>query len=183
MKQQTFSSLKTHWKYRLCHGGSLRKSSKGRGPRPLSSKDPIHLVFKVNKAAVRGGLRSSRNFNLVNLLLKRYALKFFVKVEQFSIQQDHIHLLIRGGRRSQIQSFLRVLAGQLAQRLTDTFFESNEGPKIWKHRPFTRIIKGYKPYLIVQNYIQLNKCEANGRPYSKTRLRGLSQEQLQELWS
>jgi REP element-mobilizing transposase RayT len=182
MKQQAFAALKTHWKYRLCHGGALRKSSKGRGARPLSSKDPIHLVFKVNKVAVRGGLRSSRNFNLVNHLLKRYSLKFFVKIEQLSVQTDHIHLLIRGGRRSQIQSFLRVLAGQFAQRLTDTFDTRNDGPKIWKHRPFTRIVKGYKPYLTVRNYIQLNECEANGRPYSKTRLRGLSQEQLQELW-
>ncbi len=81
-----------------------------------------------------------------------------------------------------MQSFLRVLAGQFAQTLTDTLNRKHEGPKIWKYRPFTRVIKGFRPYQVVRNYIQLNECEALGRPYSKTRLRGLSKEQLRELW-
>lgn len=182
MKQQTFLNMKTHWKHRYSHGGTLRRSAKGRGARPLSSKDPIHLVFKVNKEAVRYGLRSSKNFSLMTRLLKRYSSKFFVKVEQFSVQSDHVHLLIRGGKRSQIQSFLRVLAGQFAQGLTDTPNVKNDGPKVWKYRPFSRVIKGFRPYQIVRDYIQLNECEANSRPYSKARLRGLSREQLMELW-
>ncbi|WP_413293010.1 transposase [Bdellovibrio sp. HCB185ZH] len=183
MKQQTFSSLQTNWKYRYCHGGTLRKSSKGRRARPLSSKEPIHLVFKVNKTAVRGGLRTPRTFSLINSLLKKYSRKFYVRVEQHSIQNDHIHILLRGGKRSQMQSFFRVLAGQFAQRLTDTFDTKHEGEKIWKHRPFSRVVKGYRPYRIVRDYIQLNEREAQGRPYSKSRLRGLTQEQLTELWS
>ncbi|QLY24596.1 transposase [Bdellovibrio sp. KM01] len=183
MKQQTFSTMHTHWKYRYCHGGSLRKSLKGRGARPLSSTEPIHLVFKVNKSAVRGGLRSPRTFFLINNLLRKYSRKFFVRVEQHSIQNDHIHILLRGGKRSQMQSFFRVLAGQFAQRLTDTFCTKHEGDKIWKHRPFSRVVKGHRPYRIVRDYIQLNECEAKGRPYSKSRLRGLTQEQLIELWN
>lgn len=182
MKQQTFSGIQNHWKYRYCHGGTLRKSSKGRGARPLYGKDPIHLVYKINKTAVRGGLRSPRNFFLISTLLKKYSKKFFVRIEQHSVQTDHIHILIRGGKRSQMQSFLRVLAGQFAQRLTDTFSSKYEGERIWKHRPFTRVIKGFKPYQIVRDYIQLNECEVLGRAYSKSRLRGLSQEQLTELW-
>lgn len=182
MKQQTFSALNTHWKYRFCYGGSLRKSLKGRGARPLSSKDPIHLVLKINKVAVHGGLRSSRNFRVVTDTLRKYSFKFFIKIEQVSVQNDHVHLLIRGGKRAQIQNFLRVLSGQMAQRLTDTFAQASENGKVWKYRPFTRVIKGYRPYRIVRDYIQLNECEVNGRPYSKTRLRGFSQEQLQELW-
>ncbi|WP_413582190.1 transposase [Bdellovibrio sp. HCB288] len=184
MKQQTFLiKTRTPRKHHLCHGGTLRNSSFGRGARPLSGKDPIHLVFKVNIKAVKGGLRSSKNFNLMTLLLKRYSYKFFVKVEQFSIQRDHIHLLIRGGRRSQIQSFLRVVAGQFAQRLTDTPNTKNDGPRVWKHRPYTRVVKGHRAWVTVRNYIQLNECEAKGRPYSKTRLRGMSEEQLRELWA
>ncbi|QLY24522.1 transposase [Bdellovibrio sp. KM01] len=182
MKQQTFSSLKIPWKHRYCHGGILRKSSLGRGARPLSHRDPMHLVFKVNKAAIKGGLRHSRNFSLINRLMKKYSAKFFVKVEQFSVQTDHVHLLVRGSKRSNVQSFLRVLAGQFAQRLTDTPNQKREGPSVWKYRPFSRVIKGFKPYKIVKDYIQLNEREAQGRPYSKTRLRGLSQEQLIELW-
>ncbi len=84
-QQQTFSSLKTPWQHRYCHGGAFRKSSKGRGARPLSSQDPLHLVFKVNKAADKRGLRHPRTFALINSLLKKYSAKFFVKIEQFSV--------------------------------------------------------------------------------------------------
>ncbi|WP_413294253.1 transposase [Bdellovibrio sp. HCB185ZH] len=182
MKQQTFSALNIHWKYRYCHGGTLRKSAKGRGARPLSSRDPLHLVFKVNKNAVKGGLRSPRNFALINRLIKKYSIRFFVKIEQFSVQTDHVHILARSATRAQMKSFLRVLAGQFAQVLTDTFASRSEGPRVWKYRPFSRVIKGYKPYLIVRDYIQLNELEVKGRSYSKTRLRGLCSEQLRELW-
>lgn len=157
-------------------------SSKGRGARPLSSKDPIHLVFKINKAAVKSGLRSPRSFGLIIALMRKYSRKFFVGIEQFSIQTDHIHLLVRGRRRSSLQNFLRVLAGQFAQCLTDTFNHKYEGEKIWKHRPFSRVVQGFKSYLTVRNYIQLNEMEALGRPYSKTRLRGLTEENLRDLW-
>ncbi len=183
MKQQSFSELNTHWKFRYCHGGTLRNSSKGRGARPLSTKDPIHLVFKINKSAVPKGLRNPRNFNLINALLKKYARKFFVRIEQHSIQKDHIHILVRAGRRSALQSFFRVVAGQFAQVLTDTFTKRHEGEKVWKHRPFTRVVRGFKAYKISRDYIQLNELEVSGRPYSKTRLRGLSEEQLRELWA
>ncbi|QDK44132.1 hypothetical protein DOM22_02660 [Bdellovibrio sp. ZAP7] len=183
MKQQSFLSAKTNWKHHHCHGGELRKEAKGRTARPLSTKDPIHLVLKINKSAVTGGLRNPHIFRLMNVLIKRYALKFFVKVEQYSIQNDHVHLLIRGTRRSKLQSFFRVLPGQFAQNMTDTPNERSEiKGKIWKHRPFTRIVKGFKGYQIVRDYIQLNECEANGRPYSENRLRGMSQEQIKELW-
>ncbi|WP_413576992.1 transposase [Bdellovibrio sp. HCB290] len=181
MNHQTpFNTRNVH---RLSYGGDLRKSSFGRGSRPLSAKNPIHLVLKINKFAVRGGLRNPHVFRLLNTLLKRYSLKFFVKIEQVSIQNDHVHILIRGGRRSKLQSFFRVVPGQFAQRLTDTPQRGREDLKIWKHRPFTRVVKGHRAYKTVRNYIQLNECEANGRPYSKNRLRGMSHEQIKELWS
>jgi REP element-mobilizing transposase RayT len=181
VKQQEF--FKTHWQHRFCHGGSLRQSSRGRKARPLSSKDPHHIVFKVNKIAVKGGLRSAKNFSLLLNLMKKYGKKFFIKIEQVSIQNDHVHLLIRAPRRACFQSFFRVLAGQFSQCLTDTFREPYDGPRIWKYRPFSRVVKGYKAYQTVRNYLQLNEKEAQGRPYRKERLRGFDEPQLEELWA
>ncbi len=115
MTKQT-SFQKTPWKHRYSHGGSLRQLRAGRGARPLSTKVPLHLVLKANRDRVRGGLRVSRRFKLIHFLTQKYAAKFFIKVEQISIQNDHIHLLIRTSRRSLYQHFFRVLAGQIAQR-------------------------------------------------------------------
>ncbi|MGZ5279967.1 MAG: transposase, partial [Pseudobdellovibrionaceae bacterium] len=226
-KQLSFQN--TNWRHRYSHGGLLRQKRAGRGARPLSSKEPIHLVFKANKDVIKGGFRSYRRFALIHHLLQKYQAKFFIKIEQVSIQGDHIHLLIRTSRRSLFQNFFRVLAGQIAQRFekegllsvavaktlvnrstpenskaaaspthvtgTPTGFGSIPGlrrnekiikseeavrrsdsertlesvmlpqgklTRLWKHRPFTRVVKGFKAYKTVREYIQLNEKEALG---------------------
>ncbi len=118
------------------------------------------------------------------MLLGKYSKKFFVKVEQVSINADRIHLLLRGSKCTLIQHFLRVFAGQVAQTLTGTFRRKQDGPGIWRARPWTRVVRGYKPYVVLRNYIRLNLLEASGqRPYRKERLRGLSGAELYGLWS
>ncbi|MFN8944007.1 MAG: hypothetical protein ACK5WZ_05215, partial [Pseudobdellovibrionaceae bacterium] len=70
-KQLSFQS--TNWKHRFAHGGSLRKRAKGRGARPLSSREPLHLVFKINKAKMRGGLRGFKSQKIIKFLFQKYA--------------------------------------------------------------------------------------------------------------
>jgi putative transposase len=208
MKQ--FEFQKINWKHRFSHGGILRKSRAGRGMRPLSSREPLHLVFKADRSRIKAGFRSYQRFFLIHSLIQKYSLKFFVKIEQVSVQGDHIHLLIRTTRRSNYQSFFRVIAGQIAQRfekegllslpasaanaeamVTDTptapgtpASATNPKPKLWLHRPFTRVVRGYRAYKTVQNYIRLNEQEALGKiPYQKQRLRKLNPEQWEILWS
>jgi len=183
MSQAQMHLFRTAWQHRLCHGGELRKSSHGRGARPLSSKCALHLVFKINRSAVKLGLRHPRNFRLVNEVIRQYRRKFFVKVEALSLQADHIHLSIRASKRSQFQSFFKVVAGQIAQRLTGTFHARSTGPRIWKHRPFTRVVRGFRAERVLRDYIQLNELEALGRRvYRKQRLRGFTTQDLEELW-
>jgi REP element-mobilizing transposase RayT len=303
-KQQSFEQIP--WRHRYSHGGSLRQERAGRSARPLSTRDSIHLVFKANRDVVRGGFRQSRRFALIHHLVQKYKFKFYVKVEQLSIQGDHLHLLIRTTRRSNYQSFFRVVAGQIAQqfekeglltlsvtdtpqdvartqaggskkhrrakklagensqhqaglgpaltrkqrenqvvidtpeslqrtpklsdhkrksgRVTDTpkdlalaqarRFKTRDqvevhesinahGPiepddlnqeaanpgqktliKLWKYRPFTRVVKSWKAYQTVRDYIQLNEKEAIGEiSYNKRRLKGLSSSEWEILWT
>jgi REP element-mobilizing transposase RayT len=248
MKQTSFQQTK--WAHRFSHGGALRQARAGRSARPLSRREPIHLVFKTNKGLSGAGLRSARRFRLVQVLLRKYARRFHVNVEQVSVQFDHIHLLVRITRRSLFQHFLRVLAGQIAQQfqahglslkpmpgraskasVTDTHGPQTQrsknkpdgsvtgtpGPRsqrakskpdrsvtgtpkdqapgqstelvqpknlpLWKYRPFTRVIRGWKAYCVVRGYVQLNEKEATGEVrYSIRRLRGLLAEDLARLW-
>lgn len=203
MRQLSFHS--GHWKYRFSHGGSLRQSRTGRKARPLSTKQSLHLVLKANRACIRGGFRTPRRFALIHHILQRYQARFFIRVEQVSIQGDHLHLLIRTARRSNYQNFFRVLAGQIAQRfekdgllsaaaVTGTLGLTKKAgtleirrpklKKLWKYRPFSRVIKGWRAYQIVRNYIQLNEKEALGTlAYRKQRLRGLSSADWALLWA
>ncbi|MEK6775038.1 MAG: hypothetical protein AABY64_13940, partial [Bdellovibrionota bacterium] len=135
--------------------------------------------------------------------------KFFVKIEQISIQNDHVHFLIRASRRTDYQSFFRVVTGQIAQqfqkngllnfaldlnrkkKVTDTPGKSTSTmstrkklKKLWKHRPFTRVISGWKAYKTVVSYVRLNEQEALGNiPYRKLRLMGLSAGEWEILWA
>ena len=208
-KQQKFDFEKIHWKYRFSHGGTLRNSRKGRGTRPFSGKEPLHLVFKANKDCLRGGLRTYRRYFFIQKIVDRYAQKFFVKIEQISIQNDHVHFLIRASRRTDYQSFFRVVAGQIAQQFqkngllnfalylnqkkkvtgtqekkADTTLTPKKSKKLWKYRPFTRVLRGWKAYQTVINYIRLNEHEALGNiPYRKLRLKGLSSGEWEILWA
>lgn len=174
-------------KHHLSYGGELRKKKLGRGARPLSTKMPIHVVFKIRKTRLRSkSLRTVANFRLSTQLIKKYSKHFFVGVDQFSIQHDHIHLLLRTQKRSNFHNFFRVVSGQIAQRfearelVTDT--PAREG--FWMHRPFSRVVKGWRGYQIVRNYIQLNEKEVTGKiRYQKKRLKGLSSAEWELLWA
>ncbi len=205
MGHRQLDFFKANWKMRYVHGGVLRQKKSGRGPRPLSTKDPLHIVFKCHRQHLReGSLRGAKSFTIVKLIIKKYSVKFFVKIEQISIQGDHIHLLVRCGRRSKYHSFFRVCAGQIAQvfqregllrkpiqaekvnskkTMTDTPIDITP-PRLWMYRPFSRIVKSWKGFKIVREYILLNEKEALGQiRYQKQRLRGLSAGDWQILYS
>lgn len=178
----------------LSYGGSLRKRRCGRRERPISSRSPIHLVFKANRTVLNGGFRSPRSFILIHELHVRYAKRFYVRTERMTVQGDHLHLIVRVSRRSLFQAFLRVFSGQIAQRFQNeglTIVKSVTGTprkkqdcKLWQSRPFTRVVKGYRAYVTVKNYLQLNEKEALGKiPYRKSRLSGLLREEWDKLWS
>lgn len=185
MKQNTFENI--YWKHRYSSGGTLRKQRFDRKARPLSTRDPIHLVLKVDKARVPKGLRTPRRFQIIQQLLRKYSRKFAVRVEQVSIQRDHIHCLIRLGRRSLGQNFFRVWAGQIAQNFQKRGLLSavtGTPGRFWKYRPFTRVIRGWRAFQIAKAYVQLNEKEAQGKiVYRKQRLRGLLEKDWENLWN
>ena len=77
----------------------------------------LDLVFKINSEKLRHrSLRSNRGLPLVLAILKKYSVKFAIKIEQVSIQNDHLHALVRTSRRSHYVNFFRVVAGQIAQQ-------------------------------------------------------------------
>ena len=196
--------------HRFSHGGLLRQKKRGRGERALSTKEPLHAVFKIERLRLRQkSLRAPQSFKLVLNIIEKFAKHFAVKIEQLSVQNDHIHLLIRTSRRKHYHHFFRVVAaysrqiaqsfekeGLLAAALMTHTPPLHSGQakadvgggyaktSLWKYRPFSRVVRGYKTYKIVRNYIQLNEKEARGEiKYQKKRLKGLSTSEWQILWA
>lgn len=210
-KTPGLKSIQTHFQLAsssraLEHGGEHRKKRHGRGRRAISCKESLHVVFKINRIVLKTqSFRTHQNFKLTHEIIQKYADRFFVKIEQISIQGDHIHCLVRTCRRSFFHYFFRVVSGQIAQQFEKTdklrhvvderFKSVTDTPKIgknrikrklklWMYRPFSRVVRGYKAYKVVRNYIQLNEKEALGFiPYKKNRLRGLSLAEWEILWA
>ncbi|MEK6773872.1 MAG: hypothetical protein AABY64_08020 [Bdellovibrionota bacterium] len=68
--------------------------------------------------------------------------------------------------------------------MTDTPETRKKSKKLWKYRPFTRVIRGWKAYRTVTSYVRLNEQEALGNiPYRKLRLKGLSTGEWEILWA
>ena len=159
------------------HGGSLAVR-KRRARRPLNLKQSHHLTLKSHHAI---GARSLfRHKKMILSLIKKNSLKFQVKVYEYSIQGNHIHLLVKAQTREGLQNFFRVVAGHIAQRILKEFpLAKNAGGaplssknntksspgcqknlrKFWSYLLYSRIVSWGRELKVVARYIQQNTLE------------------------
>lgn len=143
--QQTFEGLAGP---KDIFGGSLL-TSHPKTKRPLDSKFATHLVLRANQSR----LRRPGQLHKVNEMVRTISKKHGVRLYEYANAGNHLHLLLKLRNRRSWAAFIRELTGRIAQ-VTGTR---------WAHRPFTRIVRGWKkPYLIVKEYVRLNLMEAEG---------------------
>lgn len=108
--------------------------------------------------------------------MKKNACRFQVKVYEYAIQGNHIHLLIKAQSREGLQNFFRVLAGHSAQRILKdhplsqgTGGASNGGVQkvvckknqrvFWSYLVYSRVVSWGREFRAVTSYIQKNTLE------------------------
>jgi REP element-mobilizing transposase RayT len=143
-------------------GGSLLKDSHAKKARPLSTKNPIHLVLRSSQAKGEKSFLTLRNQKIVKDVLKKTARKFHIQVLEFSNVGNHLHLLIRGFNRTEIKNFLRTFSALVARYCQDRHKGSGQGKSFWDQRPFTRIVESFRGYLVAKDYVIQNHLEAMG---------------------
>jgi REP element-mobilizing transposase RayT len=126
--------------------------------RPFSPKKSLHVVLRSNYAV----LRSKRNKKIVSDLLPLYSERFKIRVYQNSLNSNHIHLLILADEKSQLQNFLRVFAGQVAQRITRAVKGRKLSLSFWQKIAWSRVVEWGKSFRTVTAYIFQNQMEALG---------------------
>ena len=165
-------NLEFYLKNKNCYGGILRNYRAKRDARRLSNRRFHHLTFKLNREVHPTSLRTPKTYSICKHVIRKYAKRFKIRIASHSIQNDHIHLLVRSDKKSNYQSFFRVVAGQIAQRVTDTFHCVKFKQNFWRYRPFTRIVRNSRAYYTTKAYIRMNELEGRGViPYQKSRLR------------
>jgi len=143
------------FKYSLEHGGEL-SAGRRKNRRPLSSKKPIHITLKSNFYFLRKLGKAT-----IDSQVRRWSERFGIKVYKYSIQSNHLHLCICGTSVKDIQNFLRVLSGQIAQKLFK-FCKGVLPRSFWKNLVHTRIVEWGRAFKAVIAYIEQNELEVLG---------------------
>lgn len=163
------------------HGGT-QALGKRKSQRPLSVKRPIHLVLKSPLATGQRSLLRHRP--LIEKIIKRSKRRFQIRVYEFAIVSNHIHLLVKGCSRQDLQNFFRTVAGHIAQEILRKFpLKECERPeaggapgkkenKFWISRVYTRIVTWGREFAIVKGYVIQNTLEALGFIPYKARTKG-----------
>lgn len=170
---------------RLSYGGSLRNTRKGRmGPRPLATKQEIHLILRSSKAKDAWSFLIPKNRKIIDGILRKFALKYGVNIISLANVGNHMHLRILLASLLTYKPFIRAVTSSIATsitgsnlwrvrlvhkevqaelNLTQTNSDKKESStKFWDYRPFTRVIIGYRNLLNLRKYIRINQLEGGG---------------------
>ncbi len=162
------------------HGGTF-SLGKRRKQRPLSSKKPLHLVLRSDFA--HGSRSLLRHRPLIEKILAKAKKRFAIRIYEMAIVSNHIHIVIKGRTRQNLQNFFRVAAGHIAQELLRQFpiLQSEKAKqggasknrekenKFWQTRIYSRIVSWGREYSSVKEYVVQNALEALGLISYKTR--------------
>src|SRR3989339_381659 len=154
MKKQSFPFLE---KICLEHGGEKRKH-KRKIARPISTKDALHVVIRSTRAKNQWSLLHPRHVKRIKELIKEASDRFQIRIYQFAIVGNHIHLLIRGKMRLYIQNFLKFLPGSIAMIVTGAK-KGNKVGRFWNYLAYSRVVSFNKGFKIVSSYILKNEKE------------------------
>ncbi len=145
------------------YGGDLLKTRKGRrGPRPLDTKNSMHLVLRSSHAKGRWSFRAGGNSRKISLILRKFALKYGVKLLSVANVGNHLHLHIQLGNRYGYKPFIRATTAAIAMAITGMSRWKKLEIKFWDLRPYTRVVIGRKAWLILTKYIRINQLEGMG---------------------
>ena len=154
------------------HGGIL-SMGKRRSRRVLSTRESLHLTLRSDLAI--GSRSLLRHTDIVVRVMQKAASLFRVRIYRFAIASNHVHLLVPGKSRLELQNFFRVLAGHMAQMILERCplsrveREQNQAKQqgsqknrrqFWALLTYTRIVSWGREFMRVSNYILRNTLEA-----------------------
>ena len=137
-------------------------------PRPLSTKYSMHVVLRSSQAKGEWSFRKKGNPEKIKLILHRYAAKYGVTLYSCANVGNHLHLHLKLANRHTYPAFIRSLTAALVLAITGASKLQKLGRKFWDYRPYTRIVKGRRGFLGLNDYIAVNQLEGLGwkRDYS-----------------
>lgn len=128
----------------------------------------MHLVLRSSHARGDWSFRRSPHRKLVASVVKKFAGKFGVRLLSVANVGNHIHLHIQLTNRYTYAPFIRAITSAIAMgvtgisRWTRTVGDGRKNIRFWDRRPYSRIVVGFKDFLGLRDYIQINQWEGFG---------------------
>jgi REP element-mobilizing transposase RayT len=119
-------------------------------------KHSEHLVLKSRLPI----LRAKKNKALISKLLFEVSARFKVKIYNNSLNSNHIHLLVKAQTQKDLHNFLRLFAGQVAQRITGAVRGRKKDSSFWLKPVWKRLVQWGRDFLNLHKYIYQNQLES-----------------------
>ncbi len=104
-----------------------------------------HMVGEVS-------LFRKENRELFVGILKTLSEKYHIKIMEYKLVGNHIHLLFKITCRSLYRKFIRCLTGQFAKKMIQKY--GLKVKRFFDERPFTRVVKFGSDLIKVTSYIR-----------------------------
>jgi len=118
-------------------------------------KHSEHLVLRARHPV----LRLKRNKAIISALLFEISERFGVRIYNNSLNSNHIHLLVKAKTQKDLHDFLRVLAGQIAQKITGAVRGRKNRFSFWLKPAWKRIVHWGRDFLNLNKYIYQNQLD------------------------
>ena len=162
-KPQQLEMLK---KQPLAYGGELLKTREGRSTgRTIVTKDTMHLVLRSSLAHGEWSFSRPDNKTKLKTLISKFSSKYFVKVISVAFVGNHLHFHVQFLKQRLYAPFIRALTAAIAMAVSGASrWKKNvlKDRRFWDYRPYTRVVKSYKAFLNLKDYININKYEGVG---------------------
>ncbi len=150
----------------LVYGGEFYKKRAGRVcGRSVTTRESMHFTLRSTQA--KGAWSFRRHKTKIASILAKFAKKNGVILLSFANVGNHIHIHLRLTNRHTYRPFIRAVTSAIMMATTGVSRWSKHRVKnFWDLRPFSRVIRGFKAFLTLKDYIRINQYEGEG--YSRS---------------
>jgi REP element-mobilizing transposase RayT len=121
----------------------------------IPSPPQVFSFFLVNAFVLSSNIKR---------IISKFSQKYGIKILSMANVGNHLHFQIKLSNRNTFKPFIRAVTSAIAMAVTGVskWNKLKEKLKFWDRRPFTRVVKGFKAYLNLRDYIEINKLEGFG---------------------
>lgn len=131
--------------------------------RPFSNAHAIHVTFRSSLAVGPNSFLCPRNWLWLQNYIPSLAHRLNIELYRWSVNGNHLHLVLRALDRKSFQTFLKVVASRTARFVLAVERGRAKRVRFWDKRPYSRLLTWGPEFKNVLRYVARNSKEALGR--------------------